>query len=513
MDIEKTNIMEIIKINGIEYKKSPNGVFLIRKEEKTDPKKQGDIYVKKEMFDQLDEKTKYLFNTYMEKTTVDVPERTTRSQKHSINLNHYYYFKVKVIDEFEYDLTLKKDNESNSRNDCLVFAEKLGILMSSTIRKKNETTYSAYDPEKEEQKKGISRSVFKNNSSNSKNRNKLGTTNVGNFISLVREFDYTLDYDEASKILKVKDRIFMINPEIGDSYILMKYLYNNNQDPDYNLWRKIEYETSNIWPGSESLIAKTDDEFILYPIDTSHLEKEDFFENIREGKEEYYELDPSLLKLKQNMKNEEGNCIIIDEKYCIIPMYNEYKLDLKEQGGCPYHAACVIAKDDNVNITLEADLGDKKRIFPVFDMYEVSCEKTKKPHTFYGRWMADYSYTYPKQEKFDLSTPKIKAKSSEDSKLINKQKLILKETKKVLPILLHAVVDLIDNKKTSIAAKSTCQRCTRSTRSTRLTKNATSYVKRKSGIKSLSNIRPHTKVVRKTQSERKRSKSKTQKSR
>ena len=53
MDIEKTNIMEIIKINGIEYKKSPNGVFLIRKEEKTDPKKQGDIYVKKEMFDQL----------------------------------------------------------------------------------------------------------------------------------------------------------------------------------------------------------------------------------------------------------------------------------------------------------------------------------------------------------------------------------------------------------------------------------------------------------------------------
>jgi len=388
--------------------------------------------------------------------------------------------------------------------------------MSSFNRKKNETTYSAYDPEKEDQKKGISRSVFKNNSSNPKNKNKLGTTNVGNFISLVREFFYTFVYDEATKTLKIKDRIFMINPEIGNSYILMKYLYNNNEDPDYNLWRKIEYETSNI-NGEESLIVKTDDEFILYPIDTSCLKnKEDFLKNIREGKEEYYELDPSLLKLKQNMKNEEGNCIIIDEKYCIIPMYNEYKLDVKQQGGCPYHAACVIAKDDNVNITLEADLGDKKRIFPVFDMYEVSCEKTKKPHTFYARWMADYSYTYPKQEKFDLSTPKIKAKSSEDSKLINEQKLILKETKKVLPILLHAVVDLKDDKNTSIAAKSTCQRCTRSTRltrSTRSTKNATSYVKRKSGIKSLSNIRPHTKVVRKTQSERKKSKSKTQKSR
>jgi len=507
MDVEKTNIMEIIKINGIQYKKSPNGVFLIRKEEKTDPKKQGDIYVKKEMFDQLDEKTKYLFNTYMEKTTLDVSERSTRSQKHSINLNHYYYFKVKVIDEFEYDLTLKKDNESNSRNDCLVFAEKLGILMSSTTRKKNETAYSAYDPEKEEQKKGISRSVFKNNSTNTKNKNKLGTTNVGNFISLVREFFYTFVYDEASKTLKVKDRIFMINPEIGNSYILMKYLYNNNEDPDYNLWRKIEYETPNI-DGEESLIAKIDDKFLLYPIDTSRLKnEEDFLKNIREGKEEYYELDPSLLKLKQNMKNEEGNCIIIDEKYCIIPMYNEYKLDIKEQGGCPYHAACVIAKDDNVNITLEADLGDKKRIFPVFDMYEVSCENIKKPHTFYGRWMADYSYTYPKQEKFDLSTPKIKSKS-QDLNLINEQKLILKETKIVLPILLHAVVDLKDDKNTSIAAKSTCQRCTRSTRST---KNATSYVKRKSGIKSLSNIRPLTKVVRKTQSERKRSKSKTQK--
>jgi len=84
--------MEIIKINNIEYKKSPNEVFLIRKEEKTDPNKQGDIYVKKDMFDQLDEITKYLFNTYMEKTTFIVSERTTRSQKHSINLNDYYYF-------------------------------------------------------------------------------------------------------------------------------------------------------------------------------------------------------------------------------------------------------------------------------------------------------------------------------------------------------------------------------------------------------------------------------------
>lgn len=501
--------MEIIKINGIEYKKSPNGVFLIRKEEKTDPNKQGDIYVKKEMFDHLDEKTKYLFNTYMKKTTVNVPERSTRSQKHSINLNHYYYFKVKVIDEFEYDLTLKKDNESNSRNDCLVFAEKLGILMSSTIRKKNETTYSAYDPEKEEQKKGILRSVFKNNSSNPKNRNKLGTTNVGNFLSLVREFFYTFVYDEATKTWKVKDDVYEINPNIGNSYILMKYLYNNNDDPDYNLWRKIEYETSNI-DGEESLITKIDNNFLLYPIDTSHLKnEEDFLKNIKEGKEEYYEVDSTLLKLKKNMKNEEGNCIIIDEKYCIIPMYNEYKLDIKEQGGCPYHAACVIAKDDNVNITLEADLGDKKRIFPVFDMYEVSCENIE--HTFYGRWMADYSYIYPKQEKFELSTPQIKAKSPEDLKLINEQKLISKETKKVLPILLHAVVDLKHDKKTSIAAKSTCQRCTRSTR---LTKNATSYVKRKSGIKSLSNNRQlHTKVLRKTQSERKKSKSKTQKSR
>ena len=207
--------MEIKKINDIEYKKSPNGVFLIRIKENINPNKQGDIYVKKNMFEYLDVKTKYLFDTYMQNITSDVPKRTTQSQitTRSLNLNDYYHYKVKEINEFEYDLTLKKDNESNYRNDCLVFAEKLGILMSSFNRKKNETTYSAYDPEKEDQKKGISRSVFKNNSDNKNNRNKLGTTNIGNFKSLVREFDYT--FNEGSKKLQVQDRVYDINPEIG----------------------------------------------------------------------------------------------------------------------------------------------------------------------------------------------------------------------------------------------------------------------------------------------------------
>ena len=65
-----------------------------------------------------------------------------------------------------------------------------------------------------------------------------------------------------------------------------------------------------------------------------------------------------------------------------------------------------------------------------------------------------------------------------------------------------------DDKDISTTPRSTCKRCTRSR------KNVTDYIKRKSGVKSLpipNNIKLFKKSLRKTQSERKKSKSKTQK--
>lgn len=514
--------MEIISIRGIQYKKSPNAIFLIKKNEEKDINKQGDIYVKKENFDSLDEKTKYLFNTYMERNDVKVEEssRVTRQQKHVISLNDYYHFKIIPKDsmEFKYDLTLRKDHESTSRNDCLIFAEKLGILMyNPTNRKENELIYDSYNPEKEDEKKGFSKSVFKNNSTVKNNKNKLGASNIGNFISLVREFDKTF-YIETIKPgihnLIINNLVYEINPEIGNSYILMKYLYNNIDDPDYKLWRKVKYEIDK---NTEELIAKIDDEFILYPIDIKILEGNENKENYSsllidiQKEKKYYEFDLKLPKSKKSNKIEQeyGNCIIIDDFYCLIPMYNEYKLDIKYQGACPYHAACVVAKDEKVNITLEADLGDKTRIFPVFDMYEVSHEEIKKPNTFYGTWSKMYSYKYPEDEKLELDIPKLI--TTNDKLLIQHQKEIVKNVNQVLPILLHAVVDLKiskDDKDISTTPRSRCKICTRSR------KNVKNYIKRKSGVKSLpipNNIKLFKKSLRKTQSERKKSKSKTQK--
>ncbi len=504
--------MEIISVGGIQYKKSPNAIFLIKKEEEKDINKQGDIYVKKGKFDLLDEKTKYLFNTYIERNVLKIEQssRVTRQQKHVISLNDYYHFKITPKDsmEFEYDLTLKKHHESTSRNDCLIFAEKLGILMYSNDRKKNESIYDAYNPEKEDEKKGFSKSVFRNNSTIRNNRNKLGSTNIGNFISLVREFDNVFDIVTNKGKLNVKDLVYDINPEIGNSYILMKYLYNNLDDPDYKLWRKVEYKTDK---DTNALITKTDDEFTLYPIDTRYLEKySDYFtllDNTKKQKKKYYEFHLNLPKSKKTNKIEKeyGNCIIIDDNYCLIPMYNEYKLDTEYQRICPYHAACVVAKDENVNITLEADSGDKTRIFPIFDMYEVSHEEKKKPNTFYGTWSKMYTYKYPQDEKLELDIPITK----NDNSSIENQKEIIKNVSQVLPILLHAIVDLSkDDKDISTIPRSTCKRCTRSK------KNVTNYIKRKPGVKSLpipSNIKLFKKPLRKTQSERKKSKSKTQK--
>ena len=45
-----------------------------------------------------------------------------------------------------------------------------------------------------------------------------------------------------------------------------------------------------------------------------------------------------------------------------------------DKGVCPYHAATVIFKDGETNITLEADSGIKTQK-PIFDMYSTTIPK------------------------------------------------------------------------------------------------------------------------------------------
>ena len=46
-----------------------------------------------------------------------------------------------------------------------------------------------------------------------------------------------------------------------------------------------------------------------------------------------------------------------------------------DTGICPYHAATVIFKDGNTNITIEADAGLDKIHKPIFDMYSTTIHK------------------------------------------------------------------------------------------------------------------------------------------
>jgi hypothetical protein len=53
----------------------------------------------------------------------------------------------------------------------------------------------------------------------------------------------------------------------------------------------------------------------------------------------------------------------INDAYVMMPV------ELDVSGGCPYHAAAVIFKDNDTTITLESDAGNVKMRKPVFDMY------------------------------------------------------------------------------------------------------------------------------------------------
>ena len=80
---------------------------------------------------------------------------------------------------------------------------------------------------------------------------------------------------------------------------------------------------------------------------------------------EYMELDPDIM-----------------QAYAMLPVVLP-----KDTGGCPYHAATVILKDGNTNVTLEADSGLTGLRKPVFDIYST----TIKDLSFYTRYKKLYS--------------------------------------------------------------------------------------------------------------------------
>ena len=83
------------------------------------------------------------------------------------------------------------------------------------------------------------------------------------------------------------------------------------------------------------------------------------------SEKEYVELNPDIM-----------------EAYAILPVVLP-----KDTGGCPYHAATVILKDGDTNITLEADSGVSGLRKPVFDIYST----TNPAQSFYTRYKDMYS--------------------------------------------------------------------------------------------------------------------------
>ena len=88
----------------------------------------------------------------------------------------------------------------------------------------------------------------------------------------------------------------------------------------------------------------------------------------------------------------------IKDAYSMVP--HDIPVDT---GICPYHAATVIFKDGNTNITIEADAGLDKIHKPIFDMYSTTIHK----YSFFKRHMPTYLqhiFDNDKKIKFKLPT-------------------------------------------------------------------------------------------------------------
>ena len=89
----------------------------------------------------------------------------------------------------------------------------------------------------------------------------------------------------------------------------------------------------------------------------------------------------------------------IGDAYAMLP----YDIPI-DTGVCPYHAATVIFKDGNTNITIEADAGLVKINKPIFDMYSTNIDK----YTFFRRHMITYlQHIVDKDKKIKFKLPTV----------------------------------------------------------------------------------------------------------
>ena len=108
----------------------------------------------------------------------------------------------------------------------------------------------------------------------------------------------------------------------------------------------------------------------------------------------------------------------IGDAYSMVP----YDIPI-DKGVCPYHAATVIFKDGNTNITIEADAGIKTNK-PIFDMYST----VKHRFSFFSSHMKTYlQHVFDENKKLKFKLPTVlhlKQDYKEPSKKISNTKEI-----------------------------------------------------------------------------------------
>ena len=97
---------------------------------------------------------------------------------------------------------------------------------------------------------------------------------------------------------------------------------------------------------------------------------------------------------------------------------------------CPYHAATVIFKDKNTNITLEADAGFTKRNLPVFDMYSSKQDK----FTFFAYHFPNYLMIDDKKFKLPITLHLKKDTSNIEEKSKKEKSKTVKDSERVLNV-------------------------------------------------------------------------------
>lgn len=175
-----------IKIDEDYYKRSPNGIFLIKIGE--DDK----IYIRKDSINEVIESNPRFFDFL----TVKVP--------YILSFEENLYIRFNINTHGKNTITLISDND-DTRNDCLVYAEKLCILnkTNNNFKKYREFTGKGAKAAFREKNTGL----------------QIGWNDANNFKVVLSQ-------------ISNKSYYCSINPDIGEAYLLSRVLYNHKFNYD-----------------------------------------------------------------------------------------------------------------------------------------------------------------------------------------------------------------------------------------------------------------------------------------